>query len=117
MVDLIIWVVVFFVVLLCAAAILAKFYERATREVSFVRTGIGGRKVVIDGGAFTFAWFHQISRINMQSTRLEVVRTAEESLITNDRLRVDVSADREELGAHAVDVADDVARGHVGKRR
>ena len=93
MVDLIIWVVVFFVVLLCAAAILAKFYERATREVSFVRTGIGGRKVVIDGGAFTFAWFHQISRINMQSTRLEVVRTAEESLITNDRLRVDVSAE------------------------
>lgn len=93
MIDLLIWILVLIVVAVVLAAILAKFYERATREVSFVRTGVGGRKVVIDGGAFNFAWFHQVSRINMQSIRLEVQRRAEESLITNDRLRVDVSAE------------------------
>ena len=93
MIETLVWILVVVVVAICIAAILAKFYERATREVSFVRTGIGGRKVVIDGGAFTFSWFHQISRINMQSLRLEVVRNGPESLITNDRLRVDVSAE------------------------
>jgi len=93
MIETLVWILLVVVVAICVAAILAKFYERATREVSFVRTGIGGRKVVIDGGAFTFSWFHQISRINMQSLRLEVVRNGPESLITNDRLRVDVSAE------------------------
>ena len=66
MIETLVWILVVVVVAICIASILAKFYERATREVSFVRTGIGGRKVVIDGGAFTFSWFHQISRINMQ---------------------------------------------------
>ena len=87
------WMVVWVVVGVVVAAILAKFYERATREVSLVRTGIGGRKVIMDGGAFAFSWFHQVSRVNMQTLRLEVVRRAEESLITNDRLRVDVGAE------------------------
>ena len=87
------WMVVWVVVAVVVAAILAKFYERATREVSLVRTGIGGRKVIMDGGAFAFSWFHQVSRVNMQTLRLEVVRRAEESLITNDRLRVDVGAE------------------------
>lgn len=38
------------VVLAAAIALAAVFYERATNAVSLVRTGIGGRKVVIDGG-------------------------------------------------------------------
>jgi len=87
------WLLVCLVIAVVVAAILAKFYERATREVSLVRTGVGGRKVVMDGGAFAFSWFHQVSRVNMQTLRLEVVRRAEESLITNDRLRVDVGAE------------------------
>jgi len=74
-------------------ALAAWFYERATHEVSLVRTGIGGRKVVIDGGTLAVPWFHEISRVNMQTIRMEVSRTADSALITKDRMRIDVGAE------------------------
>lgn len=89
----IVWTVLVLVVLVIAVVILARFYERATRETSLVKTGIGGRRVVMDGGVIAIPWFHQISRVNMQTLRLEVGRTGEAALITKDRLRVDVGAE------------------------
>ena len=68
----------------------ARFYERSNREIALVKTGIGGRKVVLDGGLIVLPYFHEVSRVNMQTLRLEVARTGEAALITNDRLRVDV---------------------------
>ena len=44
----IILLVIALVVILVVVA--AWLYERASREVSLVRTGLGGRKVVLDGG-------------------------------------------------------------------
>jgi flotillin len=58
-----------------------------------VRTGIGGRRVVIEGGVIALPWFHEVARVNMQTLRLEVARTGEKALITRDRLRVDVGAE------------------------
>lgn len=87
------WIVLGLVLLVIAIAILARFYERATRETSLVKTGVGGRRVVMDGGVIAIPWFHQISRVNMQSLRLEVSRSGEAALITRDRLRVDVGAE------------------------
>lgn len=87
------WIVFSLVLLVIAIAILARFYERATRETSLVKTGVGGRRVVMDGGVIAIPWFHQISRVNMQSLRLEVSRSGEAALITRDRLRVDVGAE------------------------
>jgi flotillin len=87
------WFLLIVVVLAVVIAVLARFYERATREVSLVKTGVGGRKVVMDGGVIAMPWFHQISRVNMQSLRLEVQRGGESSLITQDRLRVEVGAE------------------------
>ena len=87
------WIVFALVVAALAVAFAARFYERATRELSLVRTGAGGRRVVIDGGVLALPWFHQVSRINMQSLRLEVVRAGEAALITKDRLRVDVGVE------------------------
>ena len=74
-------------------AVLARFYERATRETGLVRTGVGGRRIVMDGGVLALPWFHQVSRINMQSLRLEVGRAGDAALITKDRLRVDIGAE------------------------
>ncbi len=68
-------------------------YERASKELSFVRTGLGGQKVVMNGGAFVLPVLHTTTRVNMNTTRLEVVRAAEQSLITRDRMRVDVDAE------------------------
>ena len=70
----------------------ALLYRKATREVSLVRTGLGGQKVVIAGGAVALPYFHDITEVNMQSLRLEVNRTGEQSLITKDRLRIDIGA-------------------------
>ena len=57
------------------------------------RTGIGGRRVVIDGGVLAIPYFHEISRVNMATLRLDVDRRGDASLITQDRLRVDVGAE------------------------
>jgi uncharacterized membrane protein YqiK len=71
----------------------AYFNQRSTREISLIRTGIGGRKVALDGSLVSIPYFHDVSRVNMQTLRLEVRRTGESSLITKDRLRVDVGAE------------------------
>jgi flotillin len=81
------------IVIAVVVVVMAVFYQRSTREVSLVRTGIGGRKVVIDGGTIVLPYFHDVSRVNMQTLRLEVSRSGESALITNDRLRVDVGVE------------------------
>lgn len=81
------------VIVAIVVVVAAWLYERASREVSLVRTGLGGRKVVLDGGAIVLPYFHNVSRVNMQTMRLEVNRTGEQALITKDRLRVDVGVE------------------------
>ncbi len=71
----------------------ARLYQRATREVSLVKTGMGGRKVVMDGGAVVIPMLHEISLVNMKTLRLEVNRSGDASLITKDRMRVDVGVE------------------------
>ncbi|MFC3851987.1 flotillin family protein [Salinispirillum marinum] len=88
-----VWIIIGLIVLAVVIAILAKFYERGTREVSLVRTGVGGRKVVLDGGVLAIPYFHDVARVNMQTLRLEVKRHGNGSLITQDRLRVDVGVE------------------------
>ena len=87
------WIILLLVILGVLVALAAWFYERATNEVSFVRTGIGGRKVVTDGGSLAIPFFHEISRVNMNTIRMDVSRSGESSLITMDRLRIDVGAE------------------------
>jgi uncharacterized membrane protein YqiK len=72
---------------------LAKLYVRATKEVGFVRTGFGGEKVVINGGALVLPVFHETMPVNMNTVRLGVERNNADALITLDRLRIDVKAE------------------------
>ncbi|MGV6840079.1 MAG: flotillin family protein [Planktomarina sp.] len=73
--------------------IMARLYNRATRETSLVKTGSGGRKVIMDGGTIVVPFLHEISKVNMKTLRLEVSRVNEQSLITKDRMRVDVGVE------------------------
>ncbi len=73
--------------------IFARLYKRSSKEVSFVRTGFGGQKVVMNGGALVFPVLHEIIPVNMNTLRLEVRRSNEQALITRDRMRVDVLAE------------------------
>lgn len=82
--------VVAVVVLLIIGIIFARLYRRASAEQAFVRTGLGGQKVVMSGGAIVMPIFHEIIPINMNTLKLEVSRSTVDSLITKDRMRVDV---------------------------
>ncbi len=68
-------------------------YQRASKEIAFVRTGFGGQKVIMDGGALVFPVLHEIIQVNMNTLRLEVTRANNQALITHDRMRVDVQAE------------------------
>lgn len=87
------WVLVAIVALAIIIAILAKFYQRGTGEVALVRTGFGGRKVALDAGLIALPYFNTVTRVNMQTLRLEVKRAGNASLITQDKLRVDVGVE------------------------
>lgn len=78
--------------LLFIGIIFARLYHRATKETAFVRTGLGGQKVIMDGGAIVLPIFHEIIPVNMNTLKLEVSRREEQSLIALDRMRVDVAA-------------------------
>ena len=73
--------------------IFARLYKRASKEISFVRTGFGGQKVIMNGGALVFPVLHEIIPVNMNTLRLPVNRSDSQALITRDRMRVDVVAE------------------------
>lgn len=78
--------------LLTIGFVFARLYKRSTKETAFVRTGLGGQKVIMDGGAIVLPVFHERVLVNMNTLKLEVQRRERESLITKDRMRVDVTA-------------------------
>ncbi|GLQ55572.1 flotillin family protein [Devosia nitrariae] len=84
---------VILVVLFAIGLVFSRLYRRSSKEVSFVRTGFGGQKVIMNGGALVFPVLHEQIPVNMNTLRLEVRRANEQALITRDRMRVDVQAE------------------------
>lgn len=109
------WIILFLLLVAIVVVLAASFYRRATNEVALVKTGVGGRKVVIDGGTLAVPYFHEITPVNMQTLRMDVSRSGEAALITKDRLRVDVGA---EFYASVVPAEDAITRAAqtLGKR-
>lgn len=93
MMDIAIWAGTILVAALIVFILLAKLYRRASKEVAFVRTGVGGEKVVMNGGALVLPVFHETMPVNMNTVRLAVERKNMDALITLDRLRIDVKAE------------------------
>lgn len=81
------------IALMVLGLILARLYRRASKEIAFVRTGFGGEKVVMNGGALVLPVFHETMPVNMNTVRLAVERKNADALITLDRLRIDVKAE------------------------
>ena len=65
-------------------------YRRSSKEVSFVRTGMMGEKVVISGGAFVLPIIHNITQVGMRTLSLNIKRAGDKSLITKDRMRAEL---------------------------
>jgi len=104
------------VALLVMGMILSRLYQRASKQVSFVRTGFGGQKVIMNGGALVFPVLHETIPVNMNTLRLEVRRSNEQALITHDRMRVDVAAVVGPIDSQAFDLEDIAVQQHVGYR-
>ncbi len=85
--------VIILIALFTLGLIFARLYHRASKEVAFVRTGLGGEKVVRDGGALVLPVLHETIPVNMNTLKLEVLRARDAALITRDRMRVDVQAE------------------------
>lgn len=81
------------VALLVIGIVMARLYKRASKEIAFVRTGFGGEKVVMNGGALVLPVLHETMPVNMNTVRLAVERKNSDALITLDRLRIDVRAE------------------------
>ena len=82
-----------FLALLIILFTITRLYRRASKEVAFVRTGVGGEKVIMNGGALVLPVFHETMPVNMNTVRLAVERNNTDALITLDRLRIDVKAE------------------------
>src|ERR1700737_2251798 len=91
--SLILWLVVVAIVVVIAVYLVRWLYRRSTKETAFVRTGFGGEKVVINGGAFVIPVLHEMTPVNMNVMRIEVRRGETAALTPRDRMRVDLIAE------------------------
>jgi len=87
-------------IIILAAIVVAVFayllhwlYRHSTKDISFVRTGFRGEKVVMGGGALVLPIVHDLTEVNMNTLRLEVHRAREKSLITKDRMRIELEVE------------------------
>ncbi len=68
-------------------------YRHSSKDQSFVRTGAGGERVVMGGGALVIPIIHDITVVNMNAIPVEIRRAGEQSLITKNKMRVDLVAE------------------------
>lgn len=83
-------VIVAIVVVALVIAFLNRFYRKSSRDVALIRTGYGGQRIILSGGCLAVPFLHKIDEVNMRTIRVDVRRTGNQSLITEDRMRVDV---------------------------
>ncbi len=91
--SVILWLIIAAIVVVIAVYLLRWLYRRSTKETAFVRTGFGGEKVVVSGGAFVIPVLHEITPVGMTVMRIEVTRRDGDALITKNRMRVDMIAE------------------------
>ena len=74
--DIIAIVILAAIVIAVLAYLLHWLYRRSSKDVSFVRTGLGGEKVVMGGGALVLPIVHDVTDVSMNTLRLEVQRNS-----------------------------------------
>src|ERR1700704_6363589 len=91
--ELILWLIVAIVAVVIAVYIVNWLYHRSSKEVSFVRTGFLGERVVINGGAFVLPFIHDFTPVNMNVLPMPIIRSKQDAVISRDRMRIDIEAD------------------------
>src|SRR5437016_6508958 len=72
--------------------LITSLYRKTSADQAFVRTGMGGSRVVMDGGAMVLPVVHRVLDVNLQTMKLGVNPRGRNALITKDNLRADVLA-------------------------
>ncbi|UXN07029.1 flotillin family protein [Bartonella sp. HY761] len=91
--DILLPVGIILIAIIGVGFVLGSLYKRSSRDQAYVRTGLGGQKVVLDGGSIVLPIFHSTAFVNLKTLRLEVRRGENDALITKDRMRVDIGAE------------------------
>lgn len=73
--------------------LITQLYQKASAEESLVRTGLGGSKVIIDGGSLVVPVVHRLTKVSLKVIKLTCVREGPDALITKDYLRADVHSE------------------------
>ena len=72
--EVLLWLIGVAIAIVILVYIMRWLYRRSTKETAFVRTGFLGEKVVVNGGAFVIPVLHEITPVNMNVLRIEVMR-------------------------------------------
>src|SRR5215212_192586 len=80
-------------VFVLVATAITRLYRKASANMAFVRTGMGGARVIRDNGRVVVPVLHQVIPVSLETMRLNVERRGPHALITKDNLRVDLSAE------------------------
>ncbi len=75
------------------ALTIGNLYQKTAPDEAFVRSGMGGRKVVVDGGAIVVGVIHDVVTVSLRTIRLVVERVGGHALLTHDKLRADIKAE------------------------
>lgn len=91
--NIIIWGIIVAFIIAILAYILHWFYVRTSKNMAFVRTGLGGEKVVLNAGGFVIPILHHVTYVNMNIMPVSVRLMNKQSAITRDRVRIDIEAE------------------------
>ncbi|MFQ5571780.1 MAG: SPFH domain-containing protein [Rhodothermales bacterium] len=72
---------------------ITRLYIKAAPNEAFARTGMGGQKVIVDGGTLVIPVMHELVFVSLETMRLDVSRRGPDALITGDNLRADLNAE------------------------
>ena len=91
--DIIAVIILLAIVIAVVVYLLHWLYRHSSKDLSFVRTGLGGERVVMGGGALVLPIVHDITEVSMNTLRIEVRRANDKALITKNRMRIEVTVE------------------------
>lgn len=91
--DIIAVIILITILIAVGVYLLHWLYRHSSKDQSFVRTGSGGERVVMGGGALVIPIIHDITVVNMNAIPIEIRRQGEQSLITKNKIRIDITTE------------------------
>jgi len=84
------WIMGIALAVLILLIVLYRYYAKASLDIALVRTGLGGRRVVVDGGCLALPILHHLQKVSMQTVSFTITKTEKDSVLTQDKLRINL---------------------------